>query len=225
VPGFFAETGTTANGEPLFQFTHRTFLEYFTASYIVRTNYTPEALFNQILPRVASREWDNVSQLAVQLLNKAAEGSGDEVLRKLIEESTHGSSQQRVNQLSFAARCLNFLVPSPHVTRELTNVCVQLSVQLVIAGKKGNDGGRGAVDLLAALVQASVENRPYISAEIERIVSLELGEPLGDRGRLLFELGMHLGSARFASADSQVTINDEAQRYWSDLGTRVFSNS
>lgn len=36
----FTDTGTTQTGERLYQFTHRTFLEYFTAAYLVRVHRT-----------------------------------------------------------------------------------------------------------------------------------------------------------------------------------------
>ena len=62
----FTDTGTTGAGENLYQFTHRTFLEYFTADYLVRTHATTDDLLEMLLPRIENREWDIVAQLAFQ---------------------------------------------------------------------------------------------------------------------------------------------------------------
>ena len=62
----FTDTGSDKSGELLYQFTHRTFLEYFTASYTVRVNKTPNDLLKVLVPRIKKSEWDVVAQLAFQ---------------------------------------------------------------------------------------------------------------------------------------------------------------
>ena len=49
--------GTTARGEPLYGFTHRTFLEYFAAYRLASTCDTPEDLGRALTPRVARPFW------------------------------------------------------------------------------------------------------------------------------------------------------------------------
>jgi hypothetical protein len=73
----FTGIGTTADGEELYQFTHRTFLEYFTALYLFRTQETAKELAEFLLPKIAKKEWDVVAQLAFQIKSKNSEGAGD----------------------------------------------------------------------------------------------------------------------------------------------------
>lgn len=121
----FTDTGTTKAGESLYQFTHRTFLEYFTAAYLVRTYPTPEKLLEVLLPKIAKQEWDVVAQLAFQLQNKNIEGAGDELLSALIDKAAQTQADEGWNLLSFAARCLEFIVPSPRVTRDITKTYIE----------------------------------------------------------------------------------------------------
>jgi predicted NACHT family NTPase len=74
------DTGTTKWGENIYQFTHRTFLEYFTAEWIVRKY--EENLCDVLLPRICKGEWDNVSQLAFQIRYEKSEG-GDKLFTDL----------------------------------------------------------------------------------------------------------------------------------------------
>jgi len=53
----FCDAGTTESGESLYTFTHRTFLEYFTASYLIAVHDTPEQLAAILIPHLARAEW------------------------------------------------------------------------------------------------------------------------------------------------------------------------
>jgi hypothetical protein len=121
----FTDTGTTKEGDGLYQFTHRTFLEYFTACYLVRMYPTPDRLAEVLLSKIARQEWDVVAQLAFQLQNKNIEGAGDELLIALIEQADKTEDDEAFNLLYFAARCLEFMVPSPTVTRKITTACIE----------------------------------------------------------------------------------------------------
>jgi hypothetical protein len=123
----FTDTGTTKSGESLYQFTHRTFLEYFAAAYIVRSHPTPEQLLGVLLPRIQKREWDVVAQLAFQLQNKQLEGAADALLKSLLNESV-SINEASWFTLSFAARSMEFLVPGPQVSRQITVACIERSI-------------------------------------------------------------------------------------------------
>ena len=45
----FSDAGTTAAGERLYAFTHRTFLEYFAAAQLAYDSDTPEQLASNLL--------------------------------------------------------------------------------------------------------------------------------------------------------------------------------
>ena len=73
------EAGTTEHGDPLFAFTHRTFLEYFAAAYLASTHDSPEQLARKLEGRLAKSEWDTVAQLAVQIKDHASERGGERI--------------------------------------------------------------------------------------------------------------------------------------------------
>ncbi len=99
-----SDVGATAR-EPLYQFTHRTFLEYFAAAHIVRLNPTPANLWLALEPHVARDEWPLVAQLAVQLQEEHVEDAASVLLNLLLEE-VEGGSCGRLNLARFAVRVL-----------------------------------------------------------------------------------------------------------------------
>ena len=125
----FTDVGTTAEGSDLYKFTHKTFLEYFTAADIVRNNNSPEKLWTLLGPKIAGRSWDVVAQLAFQMLHEQVEGASDELSMLLLQDSEK-NKQNRWSYLSFGARCLQFIYPSPKTIRALT----EASVRCVIEG-------------------------------------------------------------------------------------------
>jgi hypothetical protein len=183
----FTDTGTTSEGERLYQFTHRTFLEYFAAAHLVRTNATTAELFDVLVPRILTREWDVVAQLAVQLMSKRLEGAADQFLSLLLDEATRTAAPDRWNVISFAARCLQFLVPNPATTRRVTLDSFETLVQSLPQSARGKRLG-DLLDLVVAVLHCSHENTkavgqallPQIEADLvgrddhRRAVALDL---------------------------------------------------
>jgi hypothetical protein len=154
------EMGTTADGEPFFSFTHRTFMEYFAAGQLVRTNPTPTSLFDVLRARIGNAEWDVVVQLAVLVLDRNIDNGADEFLTHLVravrdtEQNTH-----RAPLLMFATRLMEHLVPAPSIRREVFDACWHLAAQA-----EGDHDDR--IRPLARLLVAADENRAAITAMI-----------------------------------------------------------
>ena len=127
----FSDVGTTAGGDHLYAFTHRTFLEYFTASDVVRNHASAQALADYLFPRIARGEWDVVSQLSFQLLDKNVEGAGDELLAALMErgQDVREPREDRYNDLAFAGRCLGFLVPRSSATTQVAGLAFTAALE------------------------------------------------------------------------------------------------
>jgi hypothetical protein len=125
-------------------------------------------LMATLLPRISEREWDVVSQLAFQIQNKNTEGAGDELLNILLDPSQNEAGVSVAwNRLSFAARALEFLVPSPKIARRVASLCLDESV-LIAAGSLAIDARssmerRKLGELIASLLACSEENRPVVS--------------------------------------------------------------
>lgn len=147
-------------------------MEYFTANYLVRISRTPEELKNILLPRVAKREWDIVAQLAFQIQDKKTEGAGDELLTALIEYSSKSEAEERWNIVSFATRCLEFIVPAPKVRRNITTAVVELYSNIKLHQESLKQVSREFIventgDVFENLMSSGTENIKVIAERLE----------------------------------------------------------
>jgi NACHT domain len=113
--------------EPRYGFTHRTFLEYFAAEHLVRTNPTADRLWVALRPRVLSGEWEVVTQIALQLLDRNVDGGVDDLLRLLLAE-TPLELQRGSRVHGFAARTLGYLHPGRDMISELVEAALSTSL-------------------------------------------------------------------------------------------------
>jgi hypothetical protein len=128
----FSEAGTTADGERLYAFTHRTFLEYFEAAYLARTSDTPEDLAGKIANtseiRLADlnaahdiRLTNIVAELAIQIKNRDIEGGADRIYKTILEMPLPGIEVGiRWSRLMFLWNCLASVELSLLTKRQLT---------------------------------------------------------------------------------------------------------
>lgn len=114
------DVGLSSDGESLYQFTHRTFLEYFKAAHLDRLTATLEELLDQLMSDIQLGQSDVVTQLALHMKSKTRQGGPDIVVSRLLAACDQANSESRAeaqNVVSFAVRSLAFLVPSPPVTQ------------------------------------------------------------------------------------------------------------
>ncbi|HZD71402.1 MAG TPA: NACHT domain-containing protein [Actinomycetes bacterium] len=123
------DTGSAGSGEPLYQFTHRTFLEYFAAAQLVRTHPAPSALWKILSPRLRRREWEVVAQLSIQIMNYGRDGAVDDMFTQLLRSVEAGTIVDRVHLLGFAARYLDTLAPTPKICRQVARACLNLFLE------------------------------------------------------------------------------------------------
>lgn len=120
----FSDAGTTATGQALYTFTHRTFLEYFAATRLSAICDTPEDLAKALRPHIARQEWDVVAELSVQMKSTAIDRGAERIYTTLLNERRRRSAQGRSNILEFLGRCLKSVEPPPRIVRELTRSCL-----------------------------------------------------------------------------------------------------
>ncbi len=218
----FTDTGTTSDGEKLYQFTHRTFLEYFTAAYIARTNPTPGKLKKILFPRIARREWDIVCQQAFQILNKNVEGAADELLTALIEKVHKNKGKRAVNYLSFAVRALEFIIPSPRVIRDITTECIEFCISWGIEIKEKTDKHKlgyskqkseSPESILAALLSSASENRKVIENALENILVEKINKGSEMEAYLAVEIGLDMDLPLIHSSGSLFEENEKFVDY------------
>ena len=161
----FTDTGTTPDGEKLFQFTHRTFLEYFSANYLCSVHATPAELAAALLPRIGKREWDVVAQLAFQMQGRRIQGAADLLLGDLLTSASAADPVARRSFLTFALKCLQSMVPSPRVRRSVAIACIEAFTDN--GNKHSPDGAyysEGPFEIIDLLRYVNAENRPSVAA-------------------------------------------------------------
>jgi hypothetical protein len=115
----FSDAGTTATGENLYSFTHRTFLEFFAAAQLAYDRDTPERLARTLARHVARGEREIVAELAVQIKDSTSRDGARRVYTELLGERRRRSTEGRGNILQFMARTLRSVDPTPTLTRRL----------------------------------------------------------------------------------------------------------
>jgi hypothetical protein len=114
----FTDVGSTATGERLFAFTHRTFLEYFAAARIAFSSDSPEELASALVPYIARGESWMVAELALQIKDRTSDPGAPRIYAALLRERRG----QGPVMLHFLALCLRSVDPSPQPVRELTRL-------------------------------------------------------------------------------------------------------
>lgn len=154
-------------GADTYGFTHRTFLEYFAASQLVRQNPGAQPLFDTLREYIATGSWDVVAQLALQIVGRNVEDASDQFLELLLSEYHSRKKFDRAvyNIFSFVVRSLEFVVPKPALLEDICKVSVELFFS----------GGSAAVETLksplAALSQVSVENQGRVGDVLRDILA------------------------------------------------------
>lgn len=159
----FGEAGTTSNGEPIFKFAHRTFLEYFTAHELTRRVDTPEKVGNELLPYVSRAEWDVVGQLAVQIVHSNTKNGSSRILKKLLGDGRRRKVENELNLLSFVGRCLSFSPASPDVSKFFIKKCLQNLLRQV----EESSGDRISTDALDTLQNIHPDLLKYSQKDVQ----------------------------------------------------------
>lgn len=215
----FTDTGTTKEGEPLYQFTHTTFLEYFTANHLTRVCPTPQLLGEVLLPRIIKREWDVVAQLAFQIQNRNIERAGDQLLSQLLYQFTLAKeNKDKWNLLSFAVRCLAFIVPSPKVLREIVKTVFDNSIHIEKSTRRFLNEDI-FMNLFGNLLCAAAENRDIIADAFYHIVLENLEEKNEQLAIVSLETILHLTSTL---GPFSVEPTKEASEYWFNFTDNMF---
>jgi NACHT domain len=119
----FSDAGTTADGERLYGFTHRTFMEYFTAWHLAVTSESPEELARILAPCVGSGGWAVVSELAIKIKGGMSDRGVDRCYAALLLDQ--GSTSPDSALLEFLCDCLSSARPAPSTVRNLTRAVLE----------------------------------------------------------------------------------------------------
>ena len=187
----FTDTGTRPSGERLYQFTHRTFLEFFAAGHLVRSHPSPDELLGVLAAPIAAKEWDVVAQLAFQLLERNVDGAANSMLNSLVPDCADPDDEGEGNRLDFAVRCLEFLVPSPAITKTLAATAVDRCMEWAKSHFEPEEDGyplqrysektAPPVETVLRLLRANPENIFPVRTTLEERLLAHLSDPASAR--------------------------------------------
>jgi uncharacterized protein YheU (UPF0270 family) len=112
------QIGHSDRGERLFGFTHRTFMEYFAACYIVRHCNSARDLVNMVRPMIQLGSSEVVPQIAIQQFDARRADGIDDCIDLLIDRTDQSRANYQVF-LAFALRSLRFMRPTPRTLLRL----------------------------------------------------------------------------------------------------------
>ncbi|MGW3789207.1 NACHT domain-containing protein [Micromonospora chokoriensis] len=119
--------------QPHYGFVHKTFLEYFAASQLVKLHTDVGEIWAALEPRVGDAGWVVVGQIVVQLLYSGREGGADAIINMIVdryESIVQQDPAKAVLFLLFAIRCTEDVAPDNRTLRRLVGCAVALSCWL-----------------------------------------------------------------------------------------------
>lgn len=208
------DMGTTAEGESLFGFTHRTFMEYFAGYELTRLNHGPERVAKIILPHVAAAEWEIVAELAVQISNKHSRDGAARILKTLLGDRRYRSATSRLNIGAFSFRCLGFVhLPS--------SLAVQVArYYLEAALKFGAEGNK--IRLEPCNVVADL--RQPVEDEIVAVLASHISGETSARNAVAIEIALELPRIMMGSPTyPDVALESSGFRLWVERRRELFA--
>ncbi|HEY6491890.1 MAG TPA: NACHT domain-containing protein [Trebonia sp.] len=196
----FSEAGTTAGGDKLYAFTHRTFMEYFAAGHLAATCDTPEQLALTLAPYVDSSEWTTVGELAIQIKQAGTDRAADRIYATLLDQGK--DHRDFYKTLLFLTYCVSSSRPSPATIRKLTCAILERAFESEL----------GEASVLITLISLSPGYAPIIYDELTKRVTVMLapGDPTARISALRFILRMAEG---FRHSPQRPWVDSQVSRY------------
>jgi hypothetical protein len=167
----FSDTGSTAEGELLYEFTHRTFLEYYAAQYVVSRSDGIDEVVDWLVPRVATATSDEVTQLVTHILCRQRERARDRILPRLMENIDGNDQVARWHSEYFVARCFEFIVPPVAITDRVVSSTVSRLIEWAEEPYLAKQQAPEPLAALGATLRCSHENRPIVRSALERTLA------------------------------------------------------
>jgi len=98
-------------GHDTFEFTHRTFLEYFFARQLIDECESVNELFDTLGPHILRAEWNVPAHLALQIMVEGKRKHAERAVNRLIDLHERASSSQRAAVVEFIAQATEYLQP------------------------------------------------------------------------------------------------------------------
>lgn len=202
----FSDAGTTAGGEKLYTFTHRTFLEYFASVQLASQHDTPEQLAHELVPRIARQEWEVVAQLALQVKDRAIDRGADRFYGALLGERRRRSYDSQENILAFLCTCLSFV----SISNSLARLLARRAVDMIYLPT--NSDAKHYLPL-ALLVQNCEDQARSIGSEVESVLCEHIAEQDPDIRITSLRVALYLHELPVVAP----SLRRAKSPYWRDL--------
>jgi hypothetical protein len=201
------DTGASRQNVALFQFSHRTFLEYFTAVDLVRSLNEQELLeLFQTQPRQAS--WNVVCQIVLQLASSKQRGLEDLLVQEILHTAAGLRDQERQISLYVAAQSLSAVPYKPGTVQAVvTKALDEYLTKAPVSSTRGTSGSRrddlNERSFWLGGTTIAIENHQAASA----IVDETLNEMATTAQRLRFAVG-HLIDFHLVEGVTPAALHD-----------------
>ncbi|MCL5068330.1 MAG: NACHT domain-containing protein, partial [Thaumarchaeota archaeon] len=210
----FTDVGTTEAGERLYKFTHKTFLEYFTALYTVRNHSTSRKLWVFLRPKIRIESWDVVAQLSLQMIHENVEGAYEDLISSVVNEAKNDSSNCW-EYLSFAARCLQFASPSPEAIRNIAKESMRAFME-----RTPPVHVHSSEELLAEIRSAPPDVAEIMGGVFSKIFGEEISK--NDSAATALEILYWMNFPRFG--ETIMDVQSEGYKYWTSLRLKLLDD-
>lgn len=119
------KVGPSPKGERLFGFTHRTFMEYFVACYLVRQYSNPHIFVAALREFIKDGSSDVIPQIAIQRFDDTIADGADDCISILLFDSTSLTDNLNSAYLPFVIRCIKYMVISPRTLTKIFNAMIR----------------------------------------------------------------------------------------------------
>ncbi len=167
------DVGTNPDGERIYSFTHRTFLEYFSARQLVRESGDAESLYRDLRTHLVNESWDVTSQLAIQFLDERLDDAANKFVGLALEDAEQISAVwEKVALVSFCARLLEFITLRPAVVRATVSALYHITVMVQSSERDLRRQPSGALSAAwSGLVLCAPETRTVANDELLKSIN------------------------------------------------------
>lgn len=206
-------------GQQLFRFTHRTFLEYFTAYDYVRIYSNLTDFLDRLLEHIKQQDSLLVCQIAVQIKNKYFIDAEDEILLYLLEAvEKEKDLEKKISIFYFILNCLEFIIPSYQVIDKITQKNLNLVTKCTLKSKTlDKNQAVKFINFLVrpwlaldGLIKAHFENRKNISSCLEKQLEAKIHQSQDEELNICLEISDYFNSGNIKLLDDCfITRNKE----------------
>jgi hypothetical protein len=174
--------------QPIYGFVHRTFLEFFAASQLVKNSTSAGDLSDVLVTYSDDSTKQVVASLAIQIWDQQR-GTVDEVLSRLTDDST--GLNPRPHLLRMAVLALNNVKPSYAVLERIAHRSFDMAADVTAIGRRGGRDNNGYalldVPLWELIGIRSIDNAEHLARALApHVVERCLGDPADTSAGILY---------------------------------------